>query len=235
MGGRGLELVASSRPVFDGGAKTLTFTVPAAAKRGDLLVALAVRNGAIVAPAGWTQIETALGSSGVFLDAWARLVDLEEPAAAVWTSASSQELQGQLLVFGSGTPALVRETSAFLQGPASAGFNTPPVYSVQSQSLLLLVGSANAAVTWSALGLTLVDTYSTAVVSARSLGVSYIVAGEVDSGFTIGNNGPIEGGGMLCAPVADLYGFSLVLRERSPFPPAELADPVPGNIGLLPS
>lgn len=236
MGGRGLELAASARPVFAGGPQTLAFTVPAIAVKGDLLVVLAVRNGAIVAPAGWTQIETALGAASLFLDGWARTVDDDEPAVATWTSATSQELQGQLLLFHVGAPTLVREASDHLAFTATALPDTPEATSAQSQNLLVAVYSAGAAVALTApTGFTTVDSYDTAIVAPRALLVAYQVAGEVGGGVFVGSGGPLAPGPAAADPAATGRAFSLVLRERPPIVPLELFDPVPGNIGLLPA
>lgn len=235
MSGRGLELVASARPVFDGGAKTLTFDLPAGAVRGDLLVVLAVRNGAIVAPAGWTEIEPGFGASSVFLCVWARLVDVDEPLTAVWTSASSQELQGQLLLFHVGSPTSVVEGLQQAAFTATAAPDTPQLGSEQSPSLLVAVFSAGAAVALTAPAvMTTIDSYSTAIVAPRTLLVCYMVAGELDGGQWIGVGGPLEPPPATSAPASTGRAWSLILRDQEPIAPPELFDPVPGNIGLLP-
>lgn len=228
MGGRGLELVARARPTFDGGLLKLTFALPSAAKKGDLLVVLIVRGGGVTAPAGWTQVENGLGSSTYLLDVFARLVDDDEPAAPVFTTADgAQDLQGQLLLFAVGTPSLVREASAHGTFAADATPPTPTVSSVQATNLLVSVVAATGNITFTAQsGFTLVDTYNTAIIASQSILVTYKRAGATGSIVS-----PDAG----AAPAATGRTFTLVLRERAPVVPPELVDPVPGNIGLLPA
>ncbi|HWU86211.1 MAG TPA: hypothetical protein VN253_03005 [Kofleriaceae bacterium] len=224
MGGRGLELAARARPTFDGSA--LAFALPDVVRKGDLLLVLVVRNGPVTAPTGWTQVETALGASSLFLDAWARLVDDDEPTAPTWTSASSQELQGQLLVFNSGTPAIVREASAHAAFTATSFPGIPAGDSVQAINLLVAVYSTAAGVSFSHPDFEFIDLYTTAVVSTRTLAVRYRRAGAT---------GLITPGTGVSHPAATGRAFLLVLRERAPITPIDLSDPVPGNIGLLPT
>lgn len=234
MGGRGPKILATARPTFDGGTKTLTFAVPAAATRGDLLVVLLVRNGAVTGPAGWTAIEPGFGASSLFLEVWGRLVDIDEPPTAAWSSASSQELQGQLLLFRVGNPAVILEGAQQAAFTADAAPDTPDLGSEQATSLFVAVFSAGGAVAFTPpAGFTSIDSYSSAVLAARTIMICSAVAGELAPGL-VGFNGPLEPGPAASAPASTGRMWSLVMREGPPLTPPALTDPVPGNIGLLP-
>lgn len=234
MGGRGPKILATARPTFDGGTKTLTFALPSTAALGDLLVVLLVRNGAVTGPAGWTALEPGFGASSLFLEVWARLVEPDEPVTAVWSSASSQELQGQLLLFRVGNPAVILEGLVQAAFTATAAPDTPDIGSEQSPSLLVALYSAGGAVALTApSGFAVIDTYSTAIVAARTLLLCYAVAGELAPSL-VGLNGPLEPGPAASAPASTGRMWSAVLREGPLITPPELIDPVPGNVGLLP-
>lgn len=227
MGGRGLELLAATRPDLDGSGETLTFALPELAKKGDLMVVVVVRDDAVDAPEGWTQVETALGASPFVLDAWARLVDDDEPASPAWTTATPQELQGQLLLFGVGSPVLAREASATAAFTATTTPATPAAAAEQAIDLLLTVFSTDAAVVFvQQADAILIDTYRTGTISTHTILITYRRAAAT------GSISPAAAG---ASPAATGRAFSLVLREGPPITPAELFDPVPGNIGLLPS
>jgi hypothetical protein len=221
----GLKLIDRARPVFDGGLLKLTFTVPTLAVKGDLLVVLVVRNQAVVAPEGWTLIENGLGGAALFLDAWARLVDNNEPKTAVFTTAVGQELQGQLLLLLPGSPSAVREASATGTFTADVTPDTPASTTVQAINLIVCIHSCSTAIALTApAGFTTIDTYNTAIIAARSILLSYKIAKAT---------GALAPGPAGASAAATGRAWTLILRDRGPITPVELVDPVPGNIGLL--
>lgn len=193
--------------------------------KGDVLLVVLVREFAIVPPAGWTQIETGLGASFLYLDAFARMVDDEEPASALFTG-SDEEIQGALIVLRGGSPALLRESSSHVAFAADATPNTPAIDSAQAIDLALGVWSSIGSVTLTAPdGYSTIDAFSTSVISARSILIAYKVIGATGSAIA---QPPASSSG-----AATGRSFVLVLRDALPATPASLLDLVPGNIGLL--
>jgi hypothetical protein len=218
-----LRLLSSKRPEFSGG-DALAFDASGAAK-GDLLVALVVRNAAVTPPAGWTAIESGLGGSSLFLDAFARMVDDGEPSSAVFAG-GTEELQGALLVLRGGSIALLKESSATGTFTADATPNTPAAASLQAINLIVGVWSAGALVDLETpSGYTLIDVYSSSDVAPRSILVAYKIANA--TGAAIAQPAAAS------SPASTGRTFVLVLRNGLPFEPQSLIDPVSGNVGLL--
>ncbi|MGN6103742.1 MAG: hypothetical protein ACTHU0_01435 [Kofleriaceae bacterium] len=205
----------------------LAFSIPAAARKGDLLLALVVRNQLVTAPAGWVPVETGLGAGGLFLDTWARLVDDNEPSSARFSSVVLQELQGELVVLRGSAPGVVRESAAHGAFTADTTPDTPAVSSEQAINLVLGVWSASGNVALTApAGWTTIDAFSTGHSSARSVLFAYRALHATGAAIALQPAG--------AAAASTGRAFALVLRDRAPVVPVELFDPVPGNIGLLP-
>ncbi|MDQ3295065.1 MAG: hypothetical protein M3619_00585 [Myxococcota bacterium] len=193
--------------------------------KGDLIALLVTRNGAVVAPSGWTPIETAYGVAPNFLDVYARVIDDNEPTSIVVTSASSQELQGQLFALRGGVPNLLKEASAHAAFVADATPDAPASSSKQAINLGLVVWCGEAALALTApAGFTAVDSYTSAVVSARSFLAAYKV---------VGATGAFAPASATSAGALTGRAFTLVLRDRAPLVPSVLVDSVPGNIGFI--
>lgn len=203
----------------------LTFDIAGSgAKKGDLLLALVVRNATVVPPPGWQTLVT-LGASGLFLDAFGRLVDDGEPASAVFVG-DLEEIQGELVVVRGGAPGTVLEASAHQAFSADATPDSPTIATKQAINLALCVWSATGSLTLTApAGFTTIDAFTTAIVSARSLLVAYKVIGQTGTGIAL--------------PAASSSGaatgrsFALVLRDRIPPRPVPLDSLIAGNLGIL--
>src|SRR4051812_34510119 len=105
----GLSFVASSQPVFDPAAKTLTFLLPELAEKGHALVIVAayVNADSCPVPAGWTRAVHLVGTA-VTIDAYVRQVDDNEPTTIVLAAAlATSEWQGELLVLHGGSAGTI--------------------------------------------------------------------------------------------------------------------------------
>ncbi len=224
----GLTFVAASRPTFVPGSMELVFAVPAQARRGDVLLAILIHATAdgFTSPTGWT----AVGHDGASITTAhyiARMVDeITTPDVAVTLTGIAGEWQGQLVVLrGSGAIALLKEASATTTFATDLTPTTPGATCHQAINLLIAVWSAADAPTLSEPDdFDLVDSYSTALVEARTTLVAVMVANET---------GTLAPGPALASSVATGRSFLLVLRDTLPAEPATLFDAVPGNIGLL--
>lgn len=225
----GPRRIARARPTFASGPATLTFALPAAAQKGDLLLVITAAGSEPITsfPAGWTELTFFIGSNSR-LRLYGKSVAENEPTSIVWDfGAAASDHQGQLLVYRPAAPGIVLEASAGADHASSTSHAAPSVACVQPNNVELCVWRAHAAVTYTApVGMTVVDQYSSSVVGARSLLVA-----ELE---------PAAAVGALPARTATLSGaavgssFSLVLRDRPPLRSPYLDDPVPGNIGLMP-
>lgn len=231
----GLKLIARSRPVFNPGDEIITFALPVdaagaqVARKGDLLVLLLLSDATetgFTEPAGWTVVDT-IGDTEAQLAVRARLVDDDEPLEAVLElAAATKERQGQLLVLRPGVPALVRESSVSATFAATMAPAAPEANAKQAINLALAVWSSSGSPALTApAGYTQLDSYATALATSRSCLFAIATAG-VTGAFTPP------------AAAADVNAtgraFVEVLRDRQPFRPEVLEDPVPGNIGLVP-
>ncbi len=213
-------------------SSALTLTLPVnddgrlAVKKGQVLLAVVVRNGVLVAPDGWAQIVTALGTGTVRLDAYARLVDDGEAGSVVFTSATAQELQGALMVLRGSAPAVIVESSAHATVTADVTPDSPTISSLQAINIVLGVWSSSGVLELTPPdGFTLIDAFSTSIVSPRSAMFAYRIVGETGATIALpaaGSDGAATG-----------RSFALVLRDGPPITPPVLFDAVPGNIGLL--
>lgn len=228
-----LDLVASSRPVFNPATPKLTFTVPPEpgglyARKGDVLFAILVHAPAdgFTLPAGWTNVGND-GASVATVHYIARMVDDREPASFVVSLlASSAEWQGALLVLrGSGALALIKEASSSATFTADATPDTPTAPCLQAINLAIVTWSAATALTLTPpAGYAAIDTYSTALVGARSVLFALARANQT---------GTLSPGAATASGAATGRAFVIVLRDAMPLQPAELVDLVPGNIGLV--
>ena len=131
----GFDIVIGAGGGGGGGGGTsslIQFTVPDAPIGATLLV-LIVRAGVepIVPPAGWDLILEGVGGGGVFLDAFARMVDAtdipspgELPRVVSFGCLATRELQGQIFAFENAAPATIIEAYEDATFSADA---TPPV------------------------------------------------------------------------------------------------------------
>jgi hypothetical protein len=224
----GTTLIASSRGVFSAGAKTLTLTVPALARKGDTLVAFVAHNAADArgtAPAGWALMAT-LAAGADTLDVYARMISDAEPASVGFSFVTAaNECMGELVALRGTAPGIVVEASATTTFTAASSLATAGVPSQQAINLILVVWtcSGSPGLTLPA-GFTAVDNFSTAVVSSRSMLVGYKLAGATGAlTFASSNAGASTTG----------RSFTFAVRDRIPVQPAPLLDVVPGNIGLI--
>lgn len=219
-----LELISFARGAYNGGQKTLTFLRPTATRKGDLLVALVVRDTATDLPAGWEHIET-IGAAPEVLDVRARIVQDDEPATVVFTTAVSHEMQGVLLHMRGSTPAQLREASAASAFVATMTPTAPASTTQQAISWMVGVWSSSGAPVFTApAGFTVIDTFSTSIVTPRALLVAYRIAKQT---------GAVAAAQATTNLNATGRAFTLTWRDRLPIQPAELVDPLPGNHGLM--
>lgn len=223
----GLVELASTRPAFNAGGKTFTFDVAGlGAVKGQLVVAIAAYDAAdgFAAVAGWSTLVAFVGTAKIAV--LARMVDDDEPDQLVLAlTLAAKDWLGAAILYAPGSPVVALEASA---GGNFAADATPPVPDVSSQqaiNLRLGVWSVAGAIALSApAGWTAIDTYSTAIATARSILVAQVVAGAT------GALGSVDA---TAGAAATGSGLSVVLRDRYPIKPAALFDPIPGNIGLL--
>lgn len=223
---RNLELVARARGAFALAPNRLTFTVPAAARAGDVLVLLvdAPLGESETALAGWARQGFGSGNSRApFL--YVRTAGDVPPATVQLVGmAGGGEWLGQLLVLRNADGNLVEQVTltAFT---ADNTPNTPGVATAQAISLLVWAWSGAGAVAITPPGgLTLIDTYQQAIVSPRGAAFGYMRANTTGAV----NPGPATASGSTTG-----LGLGIVLRNRAPAIAPELYDPVPGNTGLI--
>jgi hypothetical protein len=230
----GLKLIASSRPVFNAGAATITYTLPFAPTAGDLLVIVLVRDfaePAFATPSGWTLL-TDNGSDEAKIALLAKLSDGSESAVEVTLTGATTERQGQLLIFRAGAPTTLVEAVGSSGFAATMAPDTPSLttegaalQSLQAINLALLTMSSDGAVTMSPpTGFTTLDAYSSSLASSRSILVAI---------RTVAATGGIYYGAADSNANATGRAWLHVLRDRLPIQPREIADVVPGNIGLI--
>lgn len=225
----GLRFIASSRPTqdIDGDGK-LTFALPDEAIKGDLLALLVLRAPAAAAPANpadWT-VGLNIGGGTTQLQTWLRLVDDNEPATIELADCDPAfEWHGQLVVLRGGRPQISSEASANAAFAADATPGTPAALCQQAIDVVLCAWQATTAVDLDPpAGFTAIDDYSTALVAARTSLFAYRVANA---------SGTVAPGDATSAPGSTGRAFTWILRDDRPRKPAELADVIPGHIGLV--
>lgn len=222
-----LKLLASSRPVFSAGGKTLTYTAPAIATKGQLLVLLAGYDAAdsFALPAGWTSLVAIAGTAKVA--AIARMINDNDPTSiALALNLAAKDWCGQCLLLGGGSNEnIVLEASANANFAASLVPAAPLVASQQAVNLELGVWSAAGAhVLTAPAGWTLIDSYSTAIAAAETFMAASVIANATGNlAAAAGASGDAATGTVV----------SLVLRDQPPRQPVVMFDPIPGNIGLV--
>jgi hypothetical protein len=193
-----------------------------------VMSALVARNaadarGAI--PAGWTFSAT-MGSGADTLDLYLRMVDVNEPTSiAFLLSTVANEWQGELIAFRGTSPGVLQETAANATFSATTALSVGGVTSQQAINLVVVVWTCSGApVLTLPAGFIVIDSISTAVVSARSMLLGYKIAGATGaltfSAATAGTN-------------TTGRSNTFVMRDRAPAAPRALVDLVPGNIGLI--
>lgn len=198
----------------------------AGAAKGDLLLVIIVRTSPVVAPSGWAAVVVGVGADGVFLDAYAKTLGVDEGEGEAVFAGGNDELQGQLIVLRGGAPHSIIEHAAHVGFTSDATPDSPSVDVQQAINIVLGVWSVSgAAALTPPAGWTLIDAYTTDEVSERSILLAYRVANTTGTSIAL----PSLSG------VSSHTGrsFALVLRDRPPHLPETLEDPVPGNIGLL--
>ncbi len=222
----GVTFVASSRGVFSSSSKTLTFTTPSIASKGDVLVAVITQNAAdtINIPAGWTLVVTA-GTPDKFL-LLARMIDSGDPASFAFPLVSvANEWQAELVVFRGSSPGAIRYAGNISTFTATTALPTPVATVQQAIDLLISVWTCSGApVLTLPSGFTAIDSFNTSIVSSRSMMLGYKIGGATGT-LTFGN----------ATAGTNTTGASITeaLRDRLPIKPAALVDIVPGNIGLI--
>lgn len=225
-----LRLRASSRPVQNVGAQTLTYTVPEISTKGEILALLIVHPAAVAADSlvalGWELAANGVGATTAY-GLWVKIVDDDEPATVVVTSCdNTAEWHGQMLLLAEGSPGGIVESLGGGDYAADATPITPGVESVQAINLLLYMWSSNSACDLEPpAGLTKIDDYQTALVAARTSLFAYRLAlvTNANPGFDTATSDPASTG----------IALAFVLRAGPPPTPPELYDPIPGHIGLL--
>lgn len=229
MPGKGLKIIASSRAVYSLAPNKLTFTVPADAQNGDLLVALLCSKPGegFTLPTGWTNMVGPGGATEAQLQVIARVHDEADPTSTVVSLlAVTGEWQGELLVVRGGSLATLKEDTASAAFAADATPDLPAIACHQAQNLVLCVVSAANAIDFTApAGFTAIDEFTTAIVTQRSLLVAWKQAKAAGVNLAL----PAAGAN----PAATGRSFLYLVRERPLLTPAVLEDPVSGNIGLL--
>lgn len=178
---------------------------------GTCLLAIVVRDVATtITPAGWTKVVDELGVGDVFLDAYARTVDGTEESEVLFLALIPQEMQGGLVALSSfTTPVTVIETTDHHTLDDRASLDTPRVLSLQSVNTVLHVWSVGTAVTLTPPdGYTVVDTFSTAEVGARSILIAYAKAGTAGFIESVAASATVVGDGA----VVSGRSFTLVLH-----------------------
>ena len=209
----------------------LTLELPRVPK-GNVWVAIVVRQYATSTPSGWNKIVDSLGVGAFWLDAYARMVDDsdirgedEELATVTFMSLEEQEIQGHLLETETTSDTVVLEGVFHSAFEASAAPPTPPVICQHAINKLIVVYSAEGEVELTApAGFEELENYSSSNFSARTFLLAKRLAGTT---------GDIAPDPATCDPAADGYAFALVLRSTPPVRPTPLTDTVPGHIGLL--
>lgn len=222
----GLKLLDSVRPVFANVAKTLTFTLPAAATKGRLMVLVVAFDAAdsYAAMPDWTQLLAFAGTDKVHV--LAKEVDDNEPdAVELALTLAAKDWLGQLLIFENGAAAVVLEASATTNFAADATPPTPLVACKQAINLDVRIWSGDGALNLTPpADMETLDSYASALAAARSFLIAMKVANA--SGNLAAKDAGASG-------AATGSGVSLVLRDRPPVTPVGLVDPVPGNIGFI--
>jgi hypothetical protein len=233
--GTGFEIIAA---VDDGGgpeAAILPFEIPRVPK-GTTLVALVVRNdNPLTEPAGqtgWTKVIDGLGADGLFLDAFAKMVDIEadrseedDPLEAIFVSLEPQELQGYLLQVDDSSVTTVIEATASAAFTADATPAAPGVNCEQPINRRVSIWSTSGAIDFTAPdGFETHVAYTSDEHEERSILVAEKVAAQSGALGTVDAT---------ASGAATGRGFTIVIRKGPPATPAELYDPVPGHLGLL--
>jgi hypothetical protein len=222
----GVTIVGNARGVFSSAAKTLTFTTPAIARDGDVLVAIVAFNAAdsMATPSGWTLLVTA-GSPDKF-SLFARSLASSDAATFSFPLVSvANEWQAELVVFRGSSPGVIREAGNIVTFTATTSLTTPGAVTLQAISLIMSAWSCSGAPTLTLpAGFTSIDNFSTAVVSSRSLMIGYQVAGATGALSFAAATASVNTTGAT---------ITQVMRDRPPITPDALVDLVPGNIGLI--
>lgn len=232
MSGKGLQIIARSRPIYSLAPNKLTFTVPADAQTGDiLLVLLCSKPGeSSQLPTGWTNLVGPGGATEAQLQLAGRVHDEADPASVAFTlNAVTGEWQGQLVVIRGGALATLNEATASQAIAADLTPDVPNVPNHQPLNLMLGAWSVSGAIDFTVdpTEYSVLDEYTTAVVVQRTLLVAW--RQTQFSPVASGSHPSVDAN-----PAATGRGFSTILRERSVLTPnAVLDDPIPGNIGLL--
>jgi hypothetical protein len=223
----GPKRIAAVRPVFDAVASSLTFAIPAAARPGDVMLAI-LADGADASPAfasGWTSIINFFHATAA-IRAHVREVGEREQAAVFDWPSSSTDLQGQLIVYRPSSRGALYELHATATLAAVTNHNAPAVACQQPQNVEICVWRANGAITYTPpAGMTQVDNYTSSLVAARTLLVAELEPAGVVG--TLPARTAVASSAVVGAAV------SLVLRERAPLRAPGLSRLAPGNIGLL--
>lgn len=222
----GLNLLASVRPVFNAGTKTLTFTLPSSATKGRLLVLVVAYDPADGYDAldGWTVLNAYTGTAKIEL--LARVVEDNEPETVeLDLDTAGKDWLGQLLVYEPGSSAVLLEANAGGNFAADATPPAPTVTSQQAANLDVRAWSVAGSVTLDPpAGMEAIDSYDSDLATARSFLIASAVA---NASGALGAKDAAAGGAATGSAV------SYVFRDRPPVTPAVLYDPVPGNIGFF--
>lgn len=206
---------------------SLTFTTPPITK-GDVWIALLSHNAVDTVsapPAGWTFV-TSLGSGADLLELYAHTVDGSELTSIVFTLATNiDEWQGEIIILEGTSPGTAVEATASATFTATTSLTTAGVTSQQAINLIFVAWTCSGSPTLTLpTGFTAVDSFSTAIVTTRSMLVGYKIAGATDA---------LTFSAATASANTTGRSFTLVIRDRVPIAPVALVDLVPGNIGLI--
>lgn len=213
------------------GATSVDFEMPRVPK-GTAMLAFVVRNDDPVQPqAGWELLDSE-GAGGLFLDVFGHMIDDEDirgededPAHVLFLSVEGQELQGRLFPLDNTAPAYAVEIVAGLAFAADATPTAPAVLCQQGMNQVIVVFSAAGAIDFGApAGWSDEDEYTSNAVAERTFFSAVKLAKK---------SGTIAPGDGTAAPAATGRAWTVVIRTGPPIIPGELADVVPGHIGLI--
>lgn len=222
------NLLAWSPP--DVAGDVVTLARPAAAIAGTTLVAIVVGDAAIdQAPAGWTLVDSVL-AGGMRWTLYRRTLVVTDVATEwAWTfAAGATDPAGVLLVYDDVSPGTVIGAVAAAVSGAGNKHDAPSVAAASSTYEEICLWYSE-------------DDLGFPIVPAGMVELVNIALPSGDEDFLVARMAPLDVVPTLPVRQAETGGvttcsmLSVVIRDGLPITPAELADLVPGNIGLAPA
>lgn len=209
-----------------GGGSMLDVTIPVASL-GTVLLILVVRDGEVTcSDAGWTKVIDGEGASGLFLDGWVRTVDGTAGSNAgdviSFLSETEQELQGTVVKSTNADEASLVYDVTHGSFAADATPPAPSIDATQDFDTIVCVWSMADEIAVSVpAGLTEIDSYTSSVVSERTLLVGQSTSGAV---------GTIVPGDATASPAATGRAFSIVIHHIAEPPGPTLTKMQTGSV-----